>query len=583
MTNKSTAGIGTKSTNSQVLDNLTKQSIAHTLWMKEYDESKIPSEILEKINSEKNSNESFTFRFCKRIEKMMTSQLSFVTGRKNRYLKILENAEKNARSPQSLYASNLLLGPESVLGYEPLPSNLDFDFTKLDLPQLKTQVGWHFFVGNYKDSEGNNYSVEFMFWHYTQLPPELASRMGLSDLENQTVEMHLAICDPQNQKQYRATTSVVAGTTGLISVKSQPVFEYRMGNNAILGLGQSGTLFPVRLVGLGYDLSDEQNPSEIEIDIALNNKKGYFLEGEDGFAPSVDGIGTLYYSSALLTLMEDRESSLKINGKKITLKEGRAWYDHQWGTGFMPNGAPQHAVMRAMQNLTTPAPGGWEWFMFQFYQNDEISTEGEIQICVSALHTNDNLKFYHQTGANPPGIMKAQFTGKFIDAHNNVSNLTGEMQVVEWTKVNFSPNPKVYPPTDTWYPNKYQFTFNNLQATNNENAAPLPKLLTTFIAEPLIHQGAQTGFFGTGLQYTEGGIIVRDINNNEIGRGFAEGTNWSNCNKGVLELIGLPVNQETLGYFSSPKISFLMKLLSKIEVLFKANQLKQILKDAKGL
>lgn len=567
-----------------MIDNLTKQSIAHSLWMKEYDESKIPQDILEKINSEKNANESFTSRFRTRVEKMMASPLSFVTGRKDRYLKILENAEKKALSPQSLYASNLMLGPESVLGYEPVPSTLDFDFKKLDLPQLKTQVGWHFFVGNYKDNEGNNYSVEFMFWQYAQLPPELASQMGLSDIENQTIEMHLAICDPQKQKQYRAATSVLAGTTGLVSVKNQPVYEYRMGKNAILGLNQTGDLFPARLVGLGYDLSDKQNPIEIEVDIYLEDKKGgYFLEGEGGFAPSVDGIGTLYYSSALLTLIKDFESSLKINGKKIVLQEGRAWYDHQWGSGFMPNGAPAHAVMRAMQNLTTPALGGWDWFMFQFYQNDEISRDGEVQICVSALHTNDNLNFYHQTGANPPGVMNAPFTGKYIDAHNNATNLTGLMQVLEWTKVSFSPNPEVYPPTNTWYPNKYKFIFANPQGNNSPNTAQLPSLLTTLIVEPLINEGAQTGYFGTGLQYAEGGAIVRDINNNEIGRGFAEGTNWANCSKGVLELIGMPVNTETLSYLTSPKVSCVMKLLSKIEVLFKANQLKQILKEAKGL
>jgi predicted secreted hydrolase len=566
-----------------MLDKLTKQNIAHSLWMREYDESKIPSDILDKINSEKNSNERFTSRFCTRVGKMMQSPLSFITSRKERYLKILEYAKKNDLSPQAMYASNLLLGPESVLGYEPVSTNLDFDSKKLDLPQLKSQVGWHFFVGNYKDNKGNHYSVELMFWHYTQLPPELAAQKGLSDIENQTLEIHLAICDPQKQIQYRATTSVVAGTTGLIVMNDHPNFEYKMGKNTIIGLSKSGELFPVRLVCLGYDLSDKENPNEIEIDIYLENKKGgYFLEGENGFAPSVDGIGTLYYSSALLTLLEGHESSLKINGKKITLKEGRAWYDHQWGTGFMPSGAPRDAVMRAMQNLSIPAPGGWDWFMFQFYQNDQISKEGEVQICVSALHTNDNLKYYYQTGANSPGVMKAQFSGKFIDPHNNVSDLTGEMQVLEWTKVNFSPDPEVYPPTDTWYPNKYMFSFSNPSKVD-KNSIQLPSLLSTLIVAPLIHQGAQSGFFGTGLQYTEGGTIVRDKNNNEIGRGFAEGTNWADCSKGILKLIGLPVNTETLGYLSSPKVSSLMKFLSKIEVLVKAKQLKQILKDAKGL
>jgi predicted secreted hydrolase len=565
-----------------MLDNLTKRSIAHSLWMKEYDESKIPSEILEKIHSEKNSNESFTARFRTRVERLMHSQLSFVPSRLGRYRNILEYAGQQVLAPQSVYAANLWFGPESVVGYEPLPSSLQFDFKKLDFPQLKSQVGWHFIVGNYKDNNGNHYSVELMFWHYTNLPPDLAAELGLTDVENQMVEMHLAICDPQKQKQYRAVTSVVAGTSGLIVMKAEPSFEYRMGKNAILGLEETGDLFPMRLVGLGYDLSDKEQPQEIEIDIHLENSKGaYFLEGVNGLSPSVDGVGTLYYSSALLTLMKGVESSLKINGEKIILQEGRAWYDHQWGTGFMPNGAPQHAVMRAVQNVTQPAPGGWDWFMFQFYPNDAISTEGEVQVCVSALHTNDNLAYYRQSGPESPGIMKAPFTGKFIDPHNNASDITGEMQVLEWTRVTFSPDPDLYPPTNTWYPNKYKFTFD--VPASSTNKVQLPELLKTLIVEPLIHQGAQTGFFGSGLQYTEGGTIVRDIHNNEIGRGFAEGTNYANCNSGVLKLIGMPENTEAMQYFNAPKVSFLMKVLSKIEVLLHTKQLKQILGDAKGL
>jgi predicted secreted hydrolase len=561
------------------IDALTKQDIAQALWMRTYDESKIPAGILEKIKSEKNSNASYTSRYKTRLTKMMANELSFVTSRDDRYKFILGNMEKsNSLSPRACYTSNLFLGPESVTGYEPVSLNPTFNQPAIDAPQLGYQVGWHFFVGNFTDEENSHFSVELMFWLYAQLPPPIAASLGLSDIENQTLEMHLAICDPQKQKQYRATTSVVAGTTGLVSFDSKP-YSYKMGKNCIQGLKANGDLFPVNLTARGYDMTVESDVEEIEINITLDDVKGIFLEGVDGCSPSVDGVGTLYYSGPLLKLRQGVDSTISINGRKITLTDGSMWYDHQWGTGFMPNGAPQHAVMRAVQNLTTPAPGGWDWFMFQIHQSDKICKDGEVQITLSALHTNENLGFYFQTSPTPPGVMTAKCAGKYIGTKVEdivgpipTIDVTGQMQVTEWVKVNSSPNPNVYPATDTWYPAKYMFTLDG----------DIPEALKQLTVTPLIASG-QTGFFGNGLQYTEGGAIITDSSGDEIGRGFAEGTNWADCKKGVVALAGLPVTEQTIGFLTAPKVTPLMKLFSNVEAFLKATELKEIMAESKGL
>jgi hypothetical protein len=318
---------------------------------------------------------------------------------------------------------------------------------------------------------------------------------------------------------------------------------------------------------------------EIKIDINLDDIKGIFLEGDEGCSPSVDGIGTLYYSGSLLKLQAGIDSTISINGKTIKITEGSMWYDHQWGSGFMPNGAPQHAVMRAVQNLTKAAPGGWDWFMFQFHKDDKIVKDEEVQITLSALHTNDNLEFYFQTGPDAPKTMTAKCAGKYIGAANKGTNkgpvtlpVSGVMQVTKWIKINSSPNPKVYPATDTWYPAEYQFLLDG----------DIPDALKMFIVKPLIESG-QAGFFGNGLQYIEGGTVVSDSFGNEIGRGFAEGTNWANCNKGIVELAGLPVNEETLGFLTPPAITTTMKLLSEGEVALHAKELEAIIAEARGL
>ena len=56
------------------------------------------------------------------------------------------------------------------------------------------------------------------------------------------------------------------------------------------------------------------------------------------------------------------------------------------------------------------------------------------------------------------------------------------------------------------------------------DAVPAP--LRDFTVKPLIASG-QMGWFGNGLQYTEGGAVVHGADGREIGRGFAEGTGWA--------------------------------------------------------
>jgi predicted secreted hydrolase len=540
--------------------------------MKEYDESKIPADILAKINSEKNSNESFAERYVSRLQKLIANKLSFVTSRDDRYQYLIQQAK--SRSPQQCYASNLFLGPESVTGYQPISLNPVFNFPLIDAPQLKCQVGWHFFVGNFTDAQNNHYSVELMFWQYAQLPPDQAAALGLSDIENQTIEVHLAICDPQKQKQYRATPAVVAGTTGLLGFTQTP-FTYNHGRNTVKSVGTAGNpaLFPLQLTARGYDMSDASDVTEIEINLTVDNMKGMFLEGDEGCSPSVDGIGTLYYSGALLKPSAGATQTISINGMAIELKEGRMWYDHQWGTGFMPPGAPQHGVLRASQNLSQPAPGGWDWFMFQFYPDANISKDGEVQITVAALHTLANQAYYKQSGPTPPPVMVADFNGKYIDPKNNAVPITGTMTVSKWVQVNFSPDPKVYLPTNTWYPAHYEFSI---------TGTAVSPAISHFFVTPLIASG-QTGFFGNGLQYTEGGATITNASGTEIGRGFAEGTGWADNTETVIQLAGLQVNAETKSFMKAPVPSAWMKIISTLWIWIKGAELKKLLAEAKGL
>jgi predicted secreted hydrolase len=562
---------------------ITLQNIAQALWMKDYNNANIPRHILQQVEGPQNSELAYAKRFLKRLDQLEASRLSFSPDYRERYALLRRHCEqKMAMSPREFYASCLFLGLESNLGYEPVPLDPVFDFPAIDLPQLKQQLGWHFFVGNFTDEAGNHYSVELMFWQYAMLPPRLAAELGLRDIENQSLEMHLAICDPQAGRQYRANTVVVAGTTGLVEIQPKP-FAYRLGRNAIEGLSPNGDLFPARLRARGWDMGQGQGEEqgqatgassdvEIDIDLSLDNPKGYFMQGDDGCSPSIDGIGTLYYSAPLLKLQAGVENAITIGGKRIVLTGGSMWYDHQWTSGFMPNGAPEHAVLRAAKNLSAPSPGGWDWFELQFHDNPAAKLD-EVQMTFSALHSAGNEAYYWQTGATPPGRMTAPIKGKFIDALNATTDITGSMTVTAWVRNDTSPNPAVYPPTNTWYPAGYAFEI--------DTALPQQRL-KKFTLTPLIASG-QTGFFGNGLQYTEGGAVVHDPDGVEIGRGFAEGTNWARTTDTVLAAAGLPADAQTRRLMTPVTPSPCLRAVSFVYTLLRQKQLKAILAQAKGM
>lgn len=550
------------------IDNLTKQNIAQALWMESFNEASIPADILSKIYSQKNSNEAFATRLGVRLDDLSNTKISYLKDFRKRYGTMKKYADQ--RSAQQVYANLMLMGPQSVKGYKLLDPNMKFEWPQINHPQWEYQVGWHFFVGNFTDEDKNHYSVQLMYWQYSLLPSEMAHELGLSDIENQVIEMHLAISDPQTDTHYRANTVIVAGTTGLIDFKAKP-YEYALGKNVIKSLDPDGNLFPVELKAKGWDMGKPGNAG-IEINIFLHNPTGYFMEGDEGNAPCVDGIGTYYYSAANLKLIDIRESMIMIKGKKIKLIDGNMWYDHQWGTGFMPSGAPQHAVMRAVENISEPPPGGWDWFMMHFDQNDAISGEGEVQMGISALHTNENLDFYWQSGSEAPGIMTTPCNGKYIDANNHAIDIKGTMKVTKWVKNSTSPNPDVYPPTHTWYPAEYTFKIDS----------DVPEPLKQFTSTP-ITSNAQTGFFANGLQYAEGGTLLTDTLGNEIGRGFAEATNYANTWENVLKLSGMPINEKTKKFIGVAKPSICLKISSMLYVAFHKKELEKIIMESRGL
>ncbi|BDZ70088.1 lipocalin-like domain-containing protein [Methanobacterium petrolearium] len=446
------------------LDDLTKQNIALALGMKEFKAKKVPKNVKKQILSNKNSPESFGKRMHHRIQDLLDNPDSFTPNYRKRYEKLLEHC--NLLTPLQAYAMNHLLGTDSSRGYQKIPDESNIEFPRDFTPQLGYQVGWHFFVGNCRDTLRREYGILVSFYRYSLLPPEMAHSFGLTDLDNQIFEMQLAVARA-GEKHLQARPFAIAGTTGLLNISNEP-FCYGAGNNRITSL-QEDELFPLRVQTWGVNQGGEEEV-EMEVDLGFSSNKDFLLQGNKGCLPCCCGIGTLYYSATNLRL--EPGSLLKLDGEEIILNQGQFWFDHQWGNALEPLGNSRCKVVRAANLLSKSSQSrGWDWFMAQF--------DGDREMTMYAPHTDKNLGYYWQTGEKPPDTMTVPVKGQYIDAEHNVVDIKGTLNIDKWVKSVKSSNPENYFITNTWYPDRWEFQFQNM----------VPEDIRHFTMNPIVKGG----------------------------------------------------------------------------------------------
>jgi len=534
----------------------TLENVARVLWMSDVDPDSFPVEVTENLSSSKNSEKSFGQRMQYLLEEMKANPDSFTPSYADLYDTFAQYSDK--LTPHQNYALASNLGMDASRGHAELPNDITFSFPEDDRPWFEYQAGWHFFVGSAFDGTGQEYGVEFMFWQTAPLPQTIAQKLGLNEIENQVIEMHLAVT-PAGDRHYRAKPYVVAGTTGLIGFTSAP-FRYYQGKNSMRSLN-ADSLFPIQLRAWGIDKT-QGTPVEMEIDITLNQAKPYMLNGDHGLDPSCGGVGTLYYSVTNL-LVDPENSWLKLDGKKVKLTGGKLWYDHQWGSNPSATN-PRVEVLRAAQNLETKGPDGWEWIAVMFDDDTEIS--------LSVPKTNANKEFYMQTGSQPPGEMTEAANGLYNDESGSYSPVKGSIRVTEWIKSTVSHDQ--YMATNTWYPSR-------VEVTMDEGSVPEEK--RRFALVPIV-DGGQVGWFAPGWQYSEGAVYVEAPNGTLLGRGFLELTGWADYRKQTLHIAGLPETEEMMELIDVrlPSKELIQASKEFLEIRENAEKLLEVLSTCRG-
>ncbi len=343
----------------------------------------------------------------------------------------------------------------------------------------------------------------------------------------------------------------IAGTTGLLNCSNHP-FNYVAGNNRMVS-EMEDRIFPLRVQAWGVNQGEDED-LEIEVDLELTSNKEFLLQGNRGCLPCCCGIGTLYYSATNLSL--EPGSLLMLDGEEIMLNQGQFWFDHQWGNALEPTGNSRCKVVRAAGTLNKPTQSrGWDWFMAQFV--------GDREMTMYAPHTDKNLDFYGQTGEEQPGPMEVAVKGQYIDSENKVTDMKGTLTIDKWIKSVKSSNPELYLITNTWYPDRWEFRFENM----------VPEDVRHFTLNSIVESG-QTGYNASGCQYSEGGVIIRDPDDKFLGKGFAESVYYADSLPNVLHLAGIPDTPKIRKLLKPPEASPFLKLKGFLYMAWPPHQRK---------
>lgn len=499
------------------IDPRTLDNIAQALWMPGASFDELPEATRTQLRAPQNSNAAFGERMRYYLQNLIDYPDSFTPNYEDQYRLLQQYA--GSLSPHQSYIYTGLLGADKTRDFDPIPDRANLEFPQANGMNLGTQVEWYFAVGSAWDTAGVEYGIEYMLFRYAILPPPIARHFGLSDVENQVMELQLAI-SIAGEQHYQATPVVVAGTTGLLSFESGAIGA-SLGNNSFRQLDPDQP-FPLHIQARGWDQQGAE-PLELGVDITFSTGRDYLLQGADGCVPCCAGVGTLYYSIPGMEV-DPAASRITIGDQEIDLASGTFWFDHQWGNG-LGGGNARSEALRAASILAPRALSGWDWYMAQFDDNRQIT--------LAAIHSEANEAFYGQTGATAPGTMVAPVTGKLMDEQGVVHDLTGTLTVDDWVRAEGTPDPALYWPTYTWYPNHWRFDI-------TEGA---PEDLATFSMTPIV-AGGQAAFFANGAQYSEGAVVLHNAEGIEVGRGFAESVNYADTRLNQLALAGLPVTME---------------------------------------
>ena len=197
---------------------------------------------------------------------------------------------------------------------------------KLDFPQDEAPhnviTEWWYYTGHLTTDDGQQYGFEYVIFQGIRgdLPPGYVSHFAVTDLGKQNFKFDQKILASTRPIQFGSTTG----------------FNLNVGEWTMQGLN-------------GTDkLKARMNDGTYGLDLTAKDTKGLVLHGSGLFSYGAAG-SSYYYSRPRMAV----SGTLTVGTQTKTVKEGLAWFDHQWGNFI-------------------PLSGGWDWFSLQLSDNTEL-------------------------------------------------------------------------------------------------------------------------------------------------------------------------------------------------------------------
>lgn len=227
----------------------------------------------------------------------------------------------------------------------------------------------------------------------------------------------------------------------------------------------------------------------------------YFLQGDMGCDPCLDGLGYRYYSWPALTVTK---GTVTVGSTTPYDCVGQAWLDHQWGSRIQPEGYVDGLYLRALGILGNSYPKElapqWDWFFMHLSNGMHITTV-----------VLPSKGFY---GDKTVPLTKTTFI--VVDAANNLTTTTfqgGQVTYGGWVEVNCN----IY--ASTWQLDWPDVSL-QLTVTQSTNVS-----------------GFSKGIDGESFM-EKGMTLTGTVNSVPVtGTGFAEAVGYDSTQKQIVELL----------------------------------------------
>lgn len=325
-------------------------------------------------------------------------------------------------TPQGLFSAIGLAGPQSSQGWGTVSPG-PFSFPQEHGPHWNIRNEWYYLACNLTYGEGLSMFVLLSVIRRGTVP----NNNNFTPQQLQVVGCEATLEMPGSINPYISVSAAFDGMDPSSTLKFQAPSDTQsfqwsaMGNSQLFGLASvtAGSMFPMNC---GISFMNNNVPVTVQLTLQASTNPQFFLQGEQGCAPCIDGLGYRYYSWPALTV----KGTVSIGTINLTCA-GQGWLDHQWGSRMQPLGYVDNLYLRAVSIITGSYPKTivpqWDWFFVHLSNGMHITT---------AVLPSKGFQ-----GSKPVPLTNTTIVS--VDANNNLSYETfqsGTVTYTNWVTVN---------------------------------------------------------------------------------------------------------------------------------------------------